>query len=887
MKNYSIISHTHWDREWYQPFEQMRIRLVDAIDNLLEILENDENFRFHLDAQTIVLEDYLVIRPERRADLEKYIKEGRILVGPWYVQNDFHLTSGEATVRNLLIGSKIANDFGKCTKVGYAADQFGLISQLPQIYAGFDIDNCIFGRGLIDNFCQFYWKSEDGSSVITEHMHHWYNNLQRLPSDGEAAYSFTIQRGDAYSAKTKTDNYLLMNGVDHLEAQEDLPKILEDMKPYVKDGEAIFQDTMPEYIERLKADVEKNDVKLPVREGELRDGGLNVVLTGTLASRVYLKQANVRVQTSLEGRFEPEYSYLAMEGLGKYPYGYSEYLWKTLINNHPHDSICGCSVDSVHRHMEDRSERLEENLTVLNARANNEYMLHLDRTGKSDTDVLLMCSNNTLTSYNGVLTATVNILTDEDKGGFDIKDESGKLIPYVILSVEKNIGVRIISPINLPGEKRVNRYKIAIKPGKLEGTSKKVLTLSLKEGDFAATENKRSHLSVLENEYLKVNVNKNGTVDITEKVSGKVYKNALLVEDNVDLGDSYRYHDSGTSQLVTNENLKAKCEVIYDNSLIKSVKISYTLKIDRPSGKGKLPVEITLTLYKGDRKLLVNVNLKNELNYHITRIRIPTGIMSDINYAGQPYDIVTRNKVSNFDGDKTHPNTDFCGIDGDGYGIAVLNEGLYDYEHMTDDEGTLALTLQRGTGRISGNAGSFDDSCVNEDWRAPECQCIGENTFNLAVYPYVLDHTSAEVAREAALFLNKPYVAVQHVDHNKFNGGRAFVQAAGVPEVFYRPLANADINVPYESTFVRLNENINGAMNLTALKAAEDGCGYILRLYNTTSECVTFSLRFGKKIKRIALTNLAETSDKELKAIRNTVNLCANKKQIITLRIEF
>ena len=147
MRKGKLVLHTHWDREWYLPLENFRMRLVDLIDNLLDILDKDNQYRFHLDAQTIVLEDYLAIRPHRRSILEKHIREGRILVGPWYVQNDFYLSSGEATVRNLLIGMKTAEKFGKCAMVGYTPDQFGLCSQLPQIFAGFGIKYHLFGRG--------------------------------------------------------------------------------------------------------------------------------------------------------------------------------------------------------------------------------------------------------------------------------------------------------------------------------------------------------------------------------------------------------------------------------------------------------------------------------------------------------------------------------------------------------------------------------------------------------------------------------------------------------------------------------------------------------------------------------------------------------------------
>ena len=123
---YCVLSHTHWDREWYQPFEKFRMRLCDLINNLFKILEEYPDYIFHLDAQTIVLEDYLEIYPENEERLKRYIEAGNIIVGPWYVQNDFYLSSGEATIRNLLIGIDVAEKFGKCAKVGYTPDQFGL-----------------------------------------------------------------------------------------------------------------------------------------------------------------------------------------------------------------------------------------------------------------------------------------------------------------------------------------------------------------------------------------------------------------------------------------------------------------------------------------------------------------------------------------------------------------------------------------------------------------------------------------------------------------------------------------------------------------------------------------------------------------------------------------
>ena len=85
-KVFCVISHTHWDREWYAPLELFRNRLTDLFDRLLIILEKNPDYVFHMDAQTVVLEDYLAVRPEKKAILMQHIKNRRIIVGPWYLQ---------------------------------------------------------------------------------------------------------------------------------------------------------------------------------------------------------------------------------------------------------------------------------------------------------------------------------------------------------------------------------------------------------------------------------------------------------------------------------------------------------------------------------------------------------------------------------------------------------------------------------------------------------------------------------------------------------------------------------------------------------------------------------------------------------------------------------
>ncbi|MBX7245674.1 MAG: hypothetical protein K1X53_09245, partial [Candidatus Sumerlaeaceae bacterium] len=354
-----IISHTHWDREWYLSLENFRSRLVDLIDNLLDILDNDPNFlHFHLDGQTVVLEDYLEIRPAQRERLSRHISSGRILIGPWYLQNDEFLTTGESTIRNLLLGRRICRaDFGvEPMPIGYVPDQFGNISQLPQILRGFAIQSAIFGRGYDRSAgAEFFWKSPDGSKVLAVFLIQWYNNLQRLPRKPADAIAMIRELMEGQKGQAHTRHLMMMNGVDHLEAQENLSEIINDVNA-LDPGFQLVHSTLPNYVEAVRAE-------LPAPQtvaGEFRWGDNGGVIPSTASSRVHLKQSNFRLQQELQSWVEP-FAVLASLFGSRYKAGdMIDYAWKTLMQCHPHDSICGCSIDEVHFQMEGRFSRVSD-----------------------------------------------------------------------------------------------------------------------------------------------------------------------------------------------------------------------------------------------------------------------------------------------------------------------------------------------------------------------------------------------------------------------------------------------------------------------------------------------------------------------------------------------
>ena len=182
----TIVPHTHWDREWYQPFQEYRIRLVQLTDRLLDLLAQDpEYLHFTFDGQTIILEDYLEIHPEQEETLRRYVREGRLLIGPWHILPDEFLVGPEATIRNLMLGDRISRRFGFKMDVGYIPDPFGHISQLPQIMRGFGLDAVVFWRGVGEAHNEFRWAAPDGSEVLVIHLRDGYGNAAHLPDEEE------------------------------------------------------------------------------------------------------------------------------------------------------------------------------------------------------------------------------------------------------------------------------------------------------------------------------------------------------------------------------------------------------------------------------------------------------------------------------------------------------------------------------------------------------------------------------------------------------------------------------------------------------------------------------------------------------------------------------
>ena len=259
MTRYHLIPHSHWDREWYLTFDEFRAMLVHMTDDLIDILDTDPDYKsFLLDGQTSVVDDYLEVRPERRAKLEELVRAGRLFVGPWYVLPDSFLVSGESLVRNFMIGRAEAESLGGSGFVGYIPDSFGHTAQIPQILRGFGIDTAVAWRGFGgepgEEGSEYRWQSPDGSWVLMEHLHAGgYSEAYFPSSDPEDV----VERFEAVRRKVdfraSTPERLLLSGGDHHWPSVSMPEALAILNKHLAPDASVVHSNLAAFFEELKA----------------------------------------------------------------------------------------------------------------------------------------------------------------------------------------------------------------------------------------------------------------------------------------------------------------------------------------------------------------------------------------------------------------------------------------------------------------------------------------------------------------------------------------------------------------------------------------------------------------------------------------------------------
>ena len=776
-KKVYIISHSHWDREWYMAYEQHHMRLIELIDDLLELFEVDPSFNsFHLDGQTIILDDYLQVRPEKRQAIQQAINEGKLRIGPFYILQDDFLISSESNVRNMLIGMEESRKLGTPVMLGYFPDTFGNMGQTPQLMKQAGISAAAFGRGVkpigFDNqvleaenyssqYSEMWWKGPDQTAIFGLLFANWYSNGNEIPVEKEAALAFWKQKLADAEQYASTNHLLMMNGVDHQPVQKDISKAIHLANELFPDYEFIHSN-FTDYLEAVQKDVPED---LGSVEGELTSQETDgwYTLANTASARVYLKQWNTKVQRQLENITEP-LATIAYEVSGNYPHDQLDYAWKTLMQNHPHDSICGCSVDSVHREMIPRFEKADEVGKYLAQDSLEQLTAAIDTTGFPKDSFPFVIVNTAGMDKTGEAEITIELerkrfaegipeqlyqeLENLPKRKYHVETKSGATIPAILSEETVQFGY------DLPKDRfrvpyMVKMIKVTLPLENMPAFSWE--TFALVEGEAKAEEKETMiHQSgrIIENGPLHLTIEKNGTITMEDRKNKRKLNNLHIFEDIGDIGNEYIFKQPFYDQPILSSNKEnSEVKVLVDTPEIAKISILQEMEIpvsaderlekeqqmvvefryrkaERSKEKRILQIKTIMTIRKDSKKIDFETTLDNQMKDHRLRVLFPTKLHVEHHEADSIFEVVKRpNHVSKSWENPTNPQHQqaFVNIHDEEYGVTVGNFGLNEYE-VTED-GQIAVTLLRSVGEL-GDWGYFP---------TPEAQCLGEHRFNYSI----------------------------------------------------------------------------------------------------------------------------------------------------------
>ena len=873
-----LVSHTHWDREWYLTFHRFRVNLVEVVNRVLDALDHDSEFRhFVLDGQSVVLEDYLEVAPHQLDRVNRLVGAGRLAVGPWYVLPDEFLVSGEATVRNLMFGRRAA-PLARVQNVGYMPDSFGHLAQMPQILQLVGIDSFVFTRGMgaeaEDPGWVFRWAAPDGSEVLAVNQCGGYCNAGGL-GFAEIWHAHTQRKTDPAQAVAKVeelfakmsvrpggDPALLNNGCDHFTAQQDFSGMLAALRK-AWPGTDFVHGSFEDFLRAVRNETPDQD-RLCVT-GELLAGRDHMILSGVWSTRMPLKQQNEECQNLLTRYIEPLAAAAFFQHCLPWPAGLFDAAWKELLRNHPHDSICGCSTDAVHQDMDTRFAAVRQTAEQYLSRLMDRLTPMFAAQEKDDRATVIGVANPLPFVRDEVVERLVVLQPlGYNLDNLHLLDEAGHKIPFEIVGRRflerfwgidyrselfcgdqldlldtylRRFGDRIIGTETdagtkdcflhirflargLPAVGHVQYRLVDDAPQSLPAAVPNPVTACL-----------AADSATLENEHLRVSLHSDGTFDLEDKSTGHRYPGLNMLEDAEDIGDEYDYCPAeinglffaagceGKVKLGSRSDLAATAEATFRFDLPRSVERDRKSRHPRTT-----PTDVTvrLILRAGSRRLDIETDFNNRAFDHRLRAWFPTGIRVDEVVSDGQFMLncrpVTRPTGEDWDqpAPPTWPQQDFSFLHDDEAGLAVFNRGLPEFETFGDQDGGIiyALTLLR---------------CV--DWLSRDdfptrCSTNAGPTLYTPDAQCIGRHTF----RYAVMpFAGDPFAADVKGESERYR----------VPPPTHQGVADGMITGG--GSLVR---KTNPQVAVTAIKKAERGDLLVIRMYNQADTEVTETLYF-------------------------------------------
>jgi mannosylglycerate hydrolase len=824
-----IIERFPKEREGLKTREMYLIDFVHFIDELILILEkNQKKYSLLLSGQSIIIEDYLEIRPENKERLKRLIESKLLLIGPWYIEPDEFLVSGESLIRNLLRSRKLLGEMNNKINIGYFKNQLDHVSQLPQILEGFNIDTCIIVQKLTKNMNedikQYDWKSPDSTMIQLVHS---------LPSDPNSTKCYSILK----------NNQLRIN------------KDIKDVNKSYRQITGEFDSTFKNYTSR----------------------------NGNYCTRNDLKLMNDSIQILLEKFIEPLNVFSKWQGYRSYK-KFLDYSWKILLQNHYHLSITGCCIDPVYREIKIRFNKIKN---IYDAVLKNvtEELFCLPETDDSKKELTVFNPSPFL--RNELIEAQINIFKSyseskkiieqkkekEEKSlkYFRISDENGTEILYQILEQTEKCKTDLNE--NYGSSKPINKYTLLLDCKKLPplGFKKYIIEYT---GFYPKFKEKISiGRYFIENKWLRVDVSSKGIISVKDKQRNQYYKGLNIFEDGGDTGNECRYRTPEFDSIFLSKSYEPRISIIEEGPLRGAIKIRIRMKVpesmasnflQRSHKKGFIKIWTIVRLSIHSQRVDFITKIENNVNDHRLRVLFSTDCKTRQSYAAAPF-YITRQEPDNHLSNRSDSNNDPSVLPMSGFvtvfdkdrSISFISNGLYEYELKRDSLRTLAVTLLRSTGKLIHTFPmNQQKKVIKKKLMTPEAQCQGTYTFQ-----YALTFHRSEKAEN--------FIPIYH-EAEKFRIN---------PMSF---IASIKTNEWANVSWLRIDPD---DLHLSAFKEAEDENGFIIRIFNPSNSMVNGSIFLGKHIDeawecRIDETNLNKLVIKELK-----LKIKVKPWKIFTLRI--
>ena len=899
MSRVEVVSHVHWDREWYRTFDGFRARLVELVDAVLDQLDTGQLPMFLLDGQTSVVDDYLEVRPDQRARLAGHVAAGRLGVGPWFVLADMTLVSTESLIRNLARGARSAAALGGRTDVGYCPDMFGHPPELPGLLAGFGIPHALVWRGAAPSTPVFRWRGHDGAEVTALRSRYFEpEGLWEPEGAPERLTAWLDQR----RAELPEGPWLLLNGGDHL-----APRDLADLLAALPQEPPVVTTTLGAHL----AAVDRPD--LPVVTGALREPGVGgaFLLAGVLSIRPALKQANAAAQALLEGVAEPLVARaLLTDATGGAAQerpsdaslrGLLDVAWEQLLLGHPHDSVCGCATDEVAADTLRRYQRAVEVGTQVTERAAARLGLPVaHRAITTDTPAPGITASPPdrvhLAVYNPVAFArggqvAVDLHLDATTRPVRLCDAQGRELPLEM--VPGTGGDDMVTDIATPPRwGHLRRWRLRTRLDRVPATGWAGCTLELAPGDGEAHAGRGTDAMVappvddgdvggtrrdtgrrIANGRLDVEVEADGTLAVTDRRTGRRLSGLARLVDGGERGDTYN-HDAPLDDLlvylepvaVTRE--RGPVAQVLRIELAGMLPAGLTADRDRRRPE-QVPctAELVVRLAPDDDTIILEVEVDTAARDHRLRLHLPTGVRAarfstDGGTAWQDHPVpVGAPALPAHAGEEAHPGTQpahrFVAVGAGQERVAALLFGTHEVAAFATASGVeLAVTLLRSVGQLGYHDLRTRTMGAGPPVPTPAAQLPGPHRFQLGL----------RLADDDA----------------------ALTAAAWAWRTPLHPLVLSSTPAEPEHTGIE----VEGAM-LSAWQPADDGDGWMVRIANPLprSTRATVRLPVAAEVVRVRLDGAAscprdpEVGTRQRVAAGGSLSVDLTPAQLVTWRV--